>query len=207
MDGRRPDARDVVNKASAEDLAAIFKAYGEERHAGRIARALVEERERAPIETTKQLADVIEAAAPHRSQEKIHPGTRVFQALRIFVNDELGQLASGLLAAERLLRPAGRLVVIAFHSLEDRIVKRFLAGRIAERPSPSRHAPPAPAPPATFRLLHGKPLTPQAAEIADNPRARSARLRAAVRLDAQPSEETGFAPSSLSLSAALSEWR
>lgn len=187
MDGGRPDAADVVAGASAQDLAAIFRAYGEEKKAGPIARAIVRAREDCPIATTTALAGVVEQAAPPqfikgRGAQKIHPATRVFQALRIFVNDELGQLMTGLFAAERLLREAGRLVVVTFHSLEDRIVKRFFASRIAARPAGSRHAPPREAPPATFSLLSSKALTPGEDEIAGNPRARSAKLRAGVRL-------------------------
>ena len=187
MDGGRPDAADVIATASAAELAAIFKAYGEEKKAGPIARAIVRAREDGPIATTTALAGVVEKAAPPRfvkgrGPQKIHPATRVFQALRIFVNDELGQLTAGLFAAERLLREAGRLAVVTFHSLEDRIVKRFFAARIAARPAGSRHAPPREAPPATFSLLSSKALTPGEDEIAGNPRARSARLRAGVRL-------------------------
>lgn len=187
MDGGRPDAADVVASASAQELAAIFKAYGEEKKAGAIARAVVRAREDAPLDTTTALAAVVEQAAPARfvkgrGPQKIHPATRVFQALRIFVNDELGQLMEGLFAAERMLREAGRLVVVTFHSLEDRIVKRFFAARIAERPAGSRHAPPREAPPATFSLLSSKALAPGEEEIAENPRARSAKLRAGLRL-------------------------
>ncbi|MEX0644483.1 MAG: 16S rRNA (cytosine(1402)-N(4))-methyltransferase RsmH, partial [Parvularculaceae bacterium] len=127
MDGATPTAAEIVNRGEAMDLAAIFKAYGEERHAGRIARAIVAARQEAPIATTGRLAEIVAKASPSGPKVKIHPATRVFQALRIFVNDELGQLTRALLAAERLLRPAGRLVVVTFHSLEDRIVKRFLA--------------------------------------------------------------------------------
>ncbi len=181
MDGGRPDAGDVVAKADASALAAIFKAYGEEKMSGRIARAIVAERARAPITTTTALAAIAEQAAPPRGAAKIHPATRIFQALRIFVNDELGQLIAGLRAAERILRQAGRLVVVTFHSLEDRIVKRFFAARIEAQPAGSRHAPPAEKSRATFDLLYGKALAPGEDETADNPRARSAKLRAGVR--------------------------
>jgi len=208
MDGAAPTAADVVNKGAAADLAAIFKAYGEERHAGRIARAIVAARNETPIETTGRLAEIVARASPAAPKEKIHPATRVFQALRIFVNDELGQLSRALLAAERLLRPAGRLVVVTFHSLEDRIVKRFLADRAGKAAAPSRHAPATEHAAATFRLLFDKPKTPGAAEIAENPRARSAKLRAAVRLDAPArGEARAFAPPALSLSKALHDWR
>jgi 16S rRNA (cytosine1402-N4)-methyltransferase len=208
MDAGKPDASDVVNKGEASDLAAIFKAYGEERHAGRIARAIVAEREEAPIETTRRLADIISKAAPSRPQDKIHPATRVFQALRIFVNDELGQLVRGLLAAEKVLRPAGRLVVVTFHSLEDRIVKRFLSNRAGLEAGPSRHAPAASRAAPTFRLLFSKAVAPSEEEIAENPRARSAKLRAAVRLEAPARADiAAFAPRPLSLSRVLVDWR
>lgn len=184
MDKGKPDASDVVNVAEAGDLAQIFRAYGDENRAGRIARAIVEERAGAPIETTLRLADIVSRAAPGKREDKIHPATRVFQALRIFVNDELGQLARALIAAERLLRPAGRLVVVTFHSLEDRIVKNFFSERSGRAPAGTRHAPSAAPTQPTFDLLTGKPQTPAAAEIAANPRARSAKLRAAARTDA-----------------------
>lgn len=186
MDAGKPDAADFVNAADTRDLAAVFKAYGEERRAGRIARAISEERQVAPIETTARLAEIITRVSPPRRDDRIHPATRVFQALRILVNDELAQLSRALFAAERLLRPAGRLVVVTFHSLEDRIVKQFLSERSGAAARPSRHAPASPAPTATFQRLSDKPQTPSAREIADNPRARSAKLRAAVRTDAPP---------------------
>jgi len=184
MDGGKPDAGDVVARADAQDLATIFRRYGEENRANAIARAIVREREREPIETTARLASVVEKATPGAARLKIHPATRVFQALRIFVNDELGQLVAGLRAAERLLRPAGRLVVVAFHSLEDRIVKRFLSGRSEAKRGGSRHAPPADLPPASFELLYPRAVDPSDVETLDNPRARSAKLRAGVRTEA-----------------------
>ncbi len=208
MDQGKPDAGDVVNVGEASDLSAIFKAYGEEKNAKRIARAIVEARDEAPILTTGRLADIIAGAAPARPQDKIHPATRVFQALRIFVNDELGQLARVLLAAEKLLAPAGRLVVVTFHSLEDRIVKRFFADRCGGAGNaPSRHAPPAPDMAATFRHLFAKAQAPGAEEVSTNPRARSAKLRAGVRTDAPFREDdAAFAPRPLSLSKALHQW-
>lgn len=207
MDGRKPDAADIVNRGEAGDLALVFKTYGEERHAARIARAILRERERAPIESTRRLAEIVARAAPARPQDKIHPATRVFQALRIFVNDELGQLAQALAAAERLLRPAGRLVVVTFHSLEDRIVKRFFADRAGSAAAPSRHAPRGESAPATFSLLN-KVLEPSDAEVAANPRARSARLRAGVRNSAPARDDAAaFAAPVLSLSKSLSHWR
>ncbi len=189
MDGGKPDAADVIARADAHDLAAIFRRYGEENNANAIARAIVREREKEPITTTGRLAEIIEQAAPGAGRFKIHPATRVFQGLRIFVNDELGQLIAGLRAAERLLRPAGRIVVVAFHSLEDRIVKRFLAGRSTARPGGSRHMPPSDEAPASFELLYSRAVESSAAEVEGNPRARSAKLRAAIRTEAPPSPD------------------
>ncbi|MEO1243561.1 MAG: 16S rRNA (cytosine(1402)-N(4))-methyltransferase RsmH [Pseudomonadota bacterium] len=182
MDGDKPDAGDVVANADARELSAIFKIYGEEKRSSAIAKAIVAARETAPIETTTSLAAIVEKAAPAPGS-KIHPATRVFQALRIFINDELGQLAAGLRAAEQLLQPAGRLVAVTFHSLEDRIVKRFFASRIASQPSGSRHTPPQEKPLASFELLYRKAVTSQPDEVVTNPRSRSAKLRAAIRLD------------------------
>ncbi|WP_411817604.1 16S rRNA (cytosine(1402)-N(4))-methyltransferase RsmH [Hyphococcus sp. DH-69] len=189
MDGAKPDAADVVARADAKDLAAIFKSYGEEKRAGAIARAIVREREYAPIETTSRLASIVEKAAPVYGHQRIHPATRVFQALRIFVNDELGQLIAGLYASERLLRPAGRLVVVTFHSLEDRIVKRFIAARSGARREASRHLPPTEEVPASFELVYKNSVAASDEEAEINPRARSAKLRAAQRTDAQPAPD------------------
>lgn len=175
-------AADVVNGFKPGDLARIFGFLGEERHAGRIARMIEARREKRPFERTLELADAIETHIGRAPKDKIHPATRVFQALRIFVNDELGELAKALFAAERALKPGGRLVVVTFHSLEDRIVKRFIADR-ADAASGSRHLPEAQARSATFRKDSGG-VTPGDAEIAANPRARSARLRAAIRTEA-----------------------
>lgn len=187
-------AADVVNTAPAEDLARIIWVLGEERQSRRIARAIVAARTDAPIETTGQLAAVIEKAVGRRPGDKIHPATRTFQGLRIHVNDELGQIERGLAAAERLLAPDGRLVVVSFHSLEDRIVKRFLKTRSGQAGAPSRHMPDAPGQGAapTFRLMHRKAVRPGADETEVNPRARSARLRAAWRT-AAPAWEEGVA--------------
>ncbi|RWX62643.1 16S rRNA (cytosine(1402)-N(4))-methyltransferase, partial [Mesorhizobium sp. M4B.F.Ca.ET.089.01.1.1] len=146
------------------------------------ARMIESRREKRPFERTLDLVDAIETHIGRAPKDKIHPATRVFQALRIFVNDELGELAKALFAAERALKPGGRLAVVTFHSLEDRIVKRFIADR-AEAASGSRHMPEAQARPATFRKSGGG-VTPGEAEIAANPRARSARLRAAIRSEA-----------------------
>jgi 16S rRNA (cytosine1402-N4)-methyltransferase len=139
-------------------------------------------REKKPFERTLDLADAIETHIGRAPKDKIHPATRVFQALRIYVNDELGELAKALIAAEKVLKPGGRLAVVTFHSLEDRIVKRFIADR-ADAVAGSRHMPEAQARTATFQKLGGG-ITPGDAEVAQNPRARSARLRAAIRTEA-----------------------
>jgi 16S rRNA (cytosine1402-N4)-methyltransferase len=175
-------AADVVNSFKMGDLARIFGFLGEERHAGRIARMIESRREKRPFERTLDLADAIETHIGRAPKDKIHPATRVFQALRIFVNDELGELAKALFAAERALKPGGRLAVVTFHSLEDRIVKRFIADR-ADAMTGSRHLPEAQARTATFRKVGGG-VTPGDAEISANPRSRSARLRAAIRTEA-----------------------
>ena len=179
-----PSAADAVNGLDQSELAAVFRVYGEERKAGRAARAIVAERARTPIATTGRLAEIV-ASAVGGKPGRTHPATRVFQALRIFVNDELGELARGLAAAERVLKPAGRLVVVTFHSLEDRIVKTFLRERAGLTPGASRHAPEIPPKrAASFALLTRKAVAPREAELAANPRARSAKLRAGARTDA-----------------------
>jgi 16S rRNA (cytosine1402-N4)-methyltransferase len=177
-----PTAADVLAAASERELAAIIATLGEERHARRVAHAVIAARRSAPIASTRALAEIIAAVVPARAGA-IHPATRTFQALRIFVNDELAELAAGLAAAEELLKPGGRFVAVAFHSLEDRMVKSFLAAR-GRRRSPSRHLPPAAQARASFRLLTKRPVVPEQAEVAANPRARSAKLRAAERTDA-----------------------
>ncbi len=205
MDGERPNAADLVNEAEINDLAAIFRVYGEEREAGRMARAVAAARDHARIDTTGRLAAVIEAARPRRASDKIHPATRVFQALRIFVNDELGQLCDGLHAAERLLRPGGRLAVVTFHSLEDRLVKQFLAERTGRVGGGSRHAPAAKRAEPSFEALTRKPVSPSAAEQSANPRARSAKLRAARRTHAPAHPPSELAPR-VRLSPGLAVW-
>jgi 16S rRNA (cytosine1402-N4)-methyltransferase len=176
-------AADLANTAGEKELTEVIARLGEERNARRIARAIIAAR---PVTTTLELAEVVSAAqGPKAARLAIHPATRTFQALRIHVNDELGELSRGLDAAEQVLVPGGRLIVVAFHSLEDRIVKQFLTERSAQAPRASRHAPDerrARAP--RFRLLTHRPLTPDKRELQSNPRARSARLRAAVRLAA-----------------------
>ena len=176
-------AADIVNTADEKTLIDIIFRYGEERQARRIARAIIAAR---PILRTAKLAEVVSAAlGPAAARQKIHPATRTFQALRIFVNDELGELERGLDAAERVLKRGGRLAVVAFHSLEDRIVKRFLAERSAAASKGSRHVPErAQRRVQTFQLLTLHPVMPGEKEILNNPRSRSARLRAAERLAA-----------------------
>jgi len=177
-----PSAADLIAVASERDLAFIIKVLGEERHARAIARAIVAARSVAPIRTTLGLAAVIERVV-HARPGTIHPATRTFQALRIFLNEELDELAAALAAAEAVLKPGGRLVVVSFHSLEDRIVKTFLVERGRQSGS-SRHLPEVVRPAPTFHLLTGRPVTPDDSEIAANPRARSAKLRAAERTQA-----------------------
>lgn len=180
-------AADIVNGAPAEELARIFHAFGEERQSRRIAARIVRRRQETPFARTADLAAVVEQALGGRRGAKIHPATRVFQALRIAVNDELAELEAGLVAAERTLRAGGRLVVVTFHSLEDRIVKGFLSERSGGLASVSRHAPPAAdARPPSFRMIHKGARAASPAEIAANPRARSAKLRAAERSAAPP---------------------
>ena len=176
-------AADLVNNADERTLSQIISRYGEEKNARRIARALIATR---PVTSTAELAKIVsEAQGPAALRHAIHPATRTFQALRIHVNDELGELERGLEAALKILAPRGRLAVVSFHSLEDRIVKQFLARHSDTRPRASRHAPDTgQAPRAAFRLLTNRPQTPTADEIATNPRARSAKLRIAERLAA-----------------------
>ncbi|MGE0744356.1 MAG: 16S rRNA (cytosine(1402)-N(4))-methyltransferase RsmH [Rhodospirillales bacterium] len=178
-------AADLVNTLDERDLAALIRDYGEEPGARRVARAIVRARAAAPIARTAALAAVVRDALPkpRPGEAAADPATRTFQALRIAVNDELGELDRGLAAAETLLGPGGRLAVVSFHSLEDRRVKRFLRDRSARRPRPSRHAPDAGAagPAPTFAPLSQRAVRPSDAEVAANPRARSARLRAAER--------------------------
>jgi 16S rRNA (cytosine1402-N4)-methyltransferase len=175
-------AADVVARASERDLAAIIATLGEEHRARAVARAIVRARGEQPITTTGALAEIV-ARVVHMRDNQIHPATRTFQGLRIFVNDELAELAHGLAAAERLLKPSGRLAVVSFHSLEDRIVKTFLTER-SRAPAASRHQPEIVAAPPSFRVLTRKPETADDGEIASNPRARSAKLRAAERTEA-----------------------
>ncbi|MCG8548065.1 MAG: 16S rRNA (cytosine(1402)-N(4))-methyltransferase RsmH [Alphaproteobacteria bacterium] len=181
MDAAGPTAADLVNSLDERALADIIRGLGEERHARRVARAIVEARRDAPIMRTGALAEIVRRVVP-RSKDGLDPATRTFMALRLHVNDELGELDRGLEAAEHLLAPGGRLIVVSFHSLEDRRVKRFLQRRSGRGGGGSRHAPMATTPPApSFTLLQRRAATPRQSEIQDNPRARSARLRAAER--------------------------
>lgn len=189
-----PTAADVVARASEEELADVIYRFGEERHARSVARAIVAARKNAPIATTRALADIV-ARTVRTKPADIHPATRTFQALRIFVNQELDELQQALQAAERVLKPGGRLVVVSFHSLEDRIVKNFLNAR-ARSSGGSRHLPELARPAPSFQLLTRRALTPGEAEIAANPRARSAKLRAAERTEAaaHPAAASSFQP-------------
>ena len=186
MEGEGPSAADVVAKASERDLANIIYLLGEERHSRGVARAIVRARAEAPITTTKALADIIGRVVRSKPGD-IHPATRTFQALRLLVNDELGELVTALAAAERVLKPGGRLVVVSFHSLEDRIVKNFFGSRSGARAG-SRHRPEVATAPATFKVLTKRPVVADEREVAANPRARSAKLRAAERNDAPASD-------------------
>ncbi len=189
MGGDGPSAAELIDQADEPTLADTIYRYGEEHHSRRIAGAIVAARQQAPIRRTAELADIVVAAVPKgnpRGRHTIHPATRTFQALRIWVNDEIAELRRGLVAAEALLRPQGRLAVVSFHSLEDREVKRFLGQRSGRTAGQHRHAPTADraAPEPSFELIRRRVGRPGADEVAANPRARSARLRAARRTTA-----------------------
>lgn len=183
--GGGPTARDAVLHLSVSELTRVFQVYGEEKRARHVANCIVSAREQGDIVTTSDLADILEKALGRRG--KTHPATRAFQALRIFVNDELGELYRGLCAAERLLRPEGRLVVVTFHSLEDRIVKTFFRRRAGEVQGGSRYAPEiiADGPAASFTLPRRSVTKPSKSEIEDNARSRSAKMRVAIRTQAE----------------------
>ncbi len=181
MERQGTSAGDIVNTMEEGDLAALIRRFGEERHARAVARAIVDARRTAPITRTEDLARIVRGVVP-KSDDGIDPATRTFQALRIEVNDELGELDRGLQSAEAILAPGGRLAVVSFHSLEDRKVKHFIRHRSGRAPRASRHLPAdRPSPSPSFRALTARPLRAQPAEIERNPRARSARLRAAER--------------------------
>lgn len=188
MSQKGPSAADAVNGLSEGALRHLFYEYGEEKQAGRVAKAIVRRRLEKPFTTTLDLAQCVETNLAKRPHSKLHPATRIFQALRIFVNDELSQIAEGLKAAERLLRPGGRLIAVTFHSLEDRIVKNFLTNRAVEK-SGSRHLPMQETRALSFELPFKKPVTAAKEELENNPRSRSAKLRVGIRTDAPHFEE------------------
>jgi len=195
-----PTAADVVAKASEADLANIIYIFGEERHSRGVARAIVAERKQAPITTTRALADIVSRVVRSKPGE-IHPATRTFQALRIFVNEELDELHLALSAAERVLKPGGRLAAVSFHSLEDRIVKNFLVER-AKAGGGSRHLPVIAQAAPSFHILTKRPVTPDEEEVAANPRARSAKLRAGERTEA-PAQRAAALPAWPTLAAVM----
>lgn len=184
MERSGPSAADIVNSADEADIADILFQFGEERASRRIARNIVKARKSADILTTAALCEIVEQSLPRAKPGQPHPATRSFQALRIAVNDELGELARGLVAAEAMLKPGGFLAVVTFHSLEDRIVKRFMQARSGSAPNANRFAPQAQQIPPRFERVTRKAVGPTPAEVAANPRARSAKLRVARRLDA-----------------------
>jgi 16S rRNA (cytosine1402-N4)-methyltransferase len=189
-------AADFLNHADEADIARVLKEYGEEPRARAVARAIVAAR---PLTRTAELAAVVRRALGYRQGQKSDPATRTFQAIRIHLNAELDELEQGLRAAERSLRPGGRLAVVTFHSLEDRIVKRFFRTRSGATPAGSRHRPMAAKGPApTFEQV-AKPVSPSETELARNPRARSARLRTAVRTAAPAWDQEKAAPSGRSV--------
>ena len=181
-------AADFLNTAEEEFIANVIYTYGEEKKSRVIARAIVKARTEKPFTRTLELADLILKVFHGRKEAGRHPATRTFQALRIYINDELGELAKALSDAERILKPGGRLVVVTFHSLEDRIVKRFLSARTGKESRGSRHFPEQliKTDAASFQIVNSRPLTPSKGELDLNPRARSARLRSATRTGASP---------------------
>ncbi len=195
-----PTAADIVATASEADLASIIYIFGEERHSRAVARAIAASRHEAPITTTRALAGIVSKVVRSKPGD-IHPATRTFQGLRIFVNEELDELHLALAAAERVLKPGGRLVVVSFHSLEDRIVKNFFNER-AGSGGGSRHLPEIARSAPAFRILTRRPVIAQDAEVRANPRARSAKLRAAERTDA-PALAAAALPAWPSLAAVM----
>ena len=204
MGASGPTAADVVNRLKVNDLIRVIGILGEEKQASRVARAIVARREERPFERTLDLAHVVGKVVGRSPKDKIDPATRSFQGLRIFVNDELGELARALVAAERVLKPGGRLVVVTFHSLEDRIVKRFLRDRSVP-PASSRHMPDVAPATQTF-AARNKAMAASDFEARENPRSRSARLRVGLRTDAAPrTDADDLAFANLPSLAALSE--
>ncbi|MDE4142980.1 MAG: 16S rRNA (cytosine(1402)-N(4))-methyltransferase RsmH [Pseudophaeobacter sp. bin_em_oilr2.035] len=186
MSQEGPSAADLVAELSEAELADILFYYGEERASRRIARAIVKAREVEPITTTLQLASLVESCLPRPKPGQSHPATRSFQALRIAVNAEYDELFEGLLAAERALKPGGLLAVVTFHSVEDRMVKRFFQHRAGRTGRANRYAPEIEEQPAQFEIVTRKAVGPDDQELAENPRSRSARLRVGRRTDAAP---------------------
>ncbi len=181
-------AADIVNSMPEKELADIIFTYGDERASRRIARAISAKREEAPLLRTSELAQIVRSALPRAKKGQSDPATRTFQALRIYVNNEIGELCDALLASERILQEGGILAVVSFHSLEDRIIKRFFSQRAGYAAQPSRHQPFQPDTEPTFRLLPRKPILPEISEIETNPRARSAKLRVGIRTSAPVQE-------------------
>lgn len=175
-------AADILNTFGEREIADIIYKYGEERFSRRIAAAVIEQRKTAPFKTTLEFADLIRRTVPHK-REDIDPATRSFQALRIYVNDELGQLESGLSAAHDLLKAGGRMAIVSFHSLEDRIVKTFMQEKSGKTANPSRYMPVVEKQAATLKTITKKPILPTESETKFNPRARSARLRVAEKTE------------------------
>jgi 16S rRNA (cytosine1402-N4)-methyltransferase len=190
MSDAGPTAADVIAKAAEAELADIIFSFGEERHSRAVARAIVAARKETPITTTRALADIV-ARVVRSKPGDIHPATRTFQALRIFVNEELDELQLAMQAAERVLKPGGRLAVVSFHSLEDRIVKEFLNAR-SKTGGGSRHLPEVRQAAPSFAVLTKRPVAPGEEEVASNPRARSAKLRAGERTTAPPHAPDGL---------------
>jgi len=198
MGGHGPSAADAVAQLSENELADVIFHLGEEREARRIAKFIVLRRREIMFKRTLDLAETVERALGGRRGARVHPATKTFQALRIFVNDELGELARALSACERLLKPGGRLAIVTFHSLEDRMVKTFLRSRAGLEGGGSRHMPEVEDGPApSFELSPRKAIEPSSSEVAQNPRARSARLRVAIRTESPAWDES--VPTGLSL--------
>ena len=181
-------AADIVNSMPEKELADIIFTYGDERASRRIARAITAKREEAPLLRTSELARIVRSVLPRAKKGQSDPATRTFQALRIYINNEINELCDALLASERILQEGGILAVVSFHSLEDRIIKRFFRQRAGYAAQPSRHQPIQPDAEITFRLLPRKPILPEISEIETNPRARSAKLRVGIRTSAAVQE-------------------
>jgi 16S rRNA (cytosine1402-N4)-methyltransferase len=184
MSQKGQSAADLVNELDEFSLAEILFVFGEERASRRIAKSIIKAREEEPITTTLRLAKIIEGCLPRSKPNQSHPATRSFQALRIAVNDEYGALMEGLLAAERALKPGGQLAVVTFHSVEDRMVKRFMQSRAGQTGRANRYAPEIETDAPQFQIVTRKAVGPDKDELLENPRARSAKLRVARRTDA-----------------------